>query len=152
MKVRDAMSRDAETVRSSQTIQEVAARMDRQGIGYFPVCDRGRLVGIITDRDITCRLVADGRDPVVTKVHDVMSKGVACCFDDDTLEAAAQLMQQNRIRRLPVVDRQEHLVGVLSLTDLVRWVPSRLTVELLEAVSRAAPLSVTINPTAQILE
>ncbi len=150
MKVRDAMSRDAETVRSSQPIQEVAARMDRQGIGYFPVCDRGRLVGIITDRDITCRLVADGREPAVTKVHDIMSKGVAYCFDDDTLEAAAQLMQQNRIRRIPVVDRQEHLVGVLSLTDLVRWIPSRLTVELLEAVSREAPLSVTINPTAQL--
>lgn len=143
MKVRDAMSRDVETVRSSQAIKEVAARMDRQGIGYFPVCDQHRLIGIITDRDITCRLVADGRDPVHTKVRDIMSKGVAYCFDDDTLTAAVQLMEQNRIRRIPIVDRQEHLVGVLSLSDVARVAPSHLTAELLEAVSRDTPLSVT---------
>ena len=152
MKVRDAMSRDVESVPSSIAIKDVAMRMDRQGIGYFPVCDRNRLVGIITDRDITCRLVADGRDPVHTKVGDIMSKAVAYCFDDDTVTGAIQLMEQNRIRRIPVIDRHEHLVGVLSLPDVARAAPSRLTAELLEAVSREIPLSVTINPTAQILK
>jgi len=151
MKVRDAMSKDVETVRSNQSIKEVAARMDRHGIGYFPVCDQGRLVGIVTDRDVTCRLVADGLDPVRTRVRDIMSKGVVYCFDGDTVTAAIQLMEQNRIRRIPVVDRQEHLVGILSLTDVARAVPSRLTAELLGAVSREAPRSVTINPTEPIL-
>jgi len=151
MKVRDAMSKDVATVRSGLSIKELAARMDRQGIGYFPVADQGRLVGIITDRDVTCRSVADGRDPVRTKVRDIMSKGVAYCFDDDTLSAAVQLMEQNRIRRIPVLDHKEHLVGVLSLTDVARVAPGRLTAELLEAVSREAPLSITIDPTAPIL-
>jgi CBS domain-containing protein len=152
MKVREAMSRDVETVRSSQSIEEIAGQMDRKGIGYFPVCEHGSLVGIITDRDITCRVVADRRRPEVTKVAEVMSKGVAYCFEDDNLATAIQLMEQNRIRRIPVLDHKEHLVGLLSLTDLARHAPQRLTAEVLEAVSRDAPLSVTINPAAGISE
>lgn len=151
MKVHEVMSRDVETVRPSQSVKDIAQRMDRQGIGYFPVCDKGRLMGIITDRDITCRLVADARNPAVTKARDIMSKGVAYCFDDDDLSAAILLMEQNRIRRIPVLDRKEHLVGILSLTDLVRKAPHRLSAELIEAVSREPPLSVTINPAAELL-
>jgi CBS domain-containing protein len=150
MKVSQAMSRDVETVRSGQTIKDVAQRMDRQGIGYFPVCDRGRLVGIITDRDVTCRVVADARDPAATKVRDIMSKAVAYCFEDDEFEAAVRLMEQNRIRRIPILDRREHLVGILSLTDVARMAPHRLTAALVEAVSRETPLSVTLNPAAEI--
>lgn len=151
MRVREAMSSGVQAVRPSQTVMEVARRMRRQGIGYFPVGDRGRLVGIITDRDITCRVVAEERDPGTTKVRDVMSKGVAYCFDDDDLVTAVQLMEQNRVRRLPVKDRTERLVGILSLTDVARHAPHRLTTDILEAVSREAPLSVTIDPTAGIL-
>lgn len=150
MKVHQVMSRDVETVRPNQSVKDIARRMDRQGIGYFPVCDKGGLVGIITDRDITCRLVADAQDPASTKVRDIMSKGVAYCFDDDDLSAAVQLMEQNRIRRIPVLDRKEHLVGVLSLTDVARKAPHRLTAALIEAVSRETPLSVTINPGAEL--
>ncbi|HXZ01226.1 MAG TPA: CBS domain-containing protein [Stellaceae bacterium] len=149
MKVHEVMSRDVETVRPTQSIKDVAQRMDRQGIGYFPVCDKRGLIGIITDRDITCRLVADTQDPTVTKVRDIMSKGVAYCFEDDDLSAAVQLMEQNRIRRIPVLDRNEHLVGILSLTDLARKAPHRLTAALVEAVSRESPLSVTIDSAAE---
>jgi len=152
MKVRDAMSPDVETARSNQSVKEVAERMQKQGIGYFPICDRGRLVGIVTDRDIMCRIVAEGRDAAATRLRDIMTKGVAYCFDDDDLATAIQLMEQNCIRRLPVVDHREHLVGILSLTDLARHAPSRLTAEVLEAISRETPLSVTINPTSGILE
>lgn len=148
MKVGTAMSPDVETVRSSQLVEAVAQRMAKKGIGYFPVCDRGLLVGVITDRDITCRVVADGRRADLTKVGEVMSKGVAYCFVDDDLTTAIHLMEQNRIRRIPVLDHDDRLLGVLSLTDVARHAPHRLTADILEAASREAPLSVTINPTA----
>ncbi len=151
MKVHDVMSPDVETVRPNQSVKESAERMHKQAIGYFPVCDHGRLTGIITDRDITCRVVAEGRDPL-TKAGDIMSKAVAYCFDDDNLTTAIQLMEQNRIRRIPVVDHHEHLVGILSVTDIARQAPHRLTAEVLEAVTRETPLSVTINPMAGILK
>jgi CBS-domain-containing membrane protein len=151
MKVSQAMSRDVETVRSSQSIKDIAQQMYKLGIGYFPVCDKGRLVGIVTDRDITCRVVAEERDPGTTKARDVMSKAVAYCFDDDDFTTAVHLMKQNRVRRIPVLDRKEHLVGILSLTDVARLAPHRLTAELVEAVSRETPLSVTINPAAEIM-
>jgi CBS domain-containing protein len=152
MKVKDVMAPDVETVRPNQSVKEIAQRMARQAIGYFPVCERNRLLGIVTDRDITCRAVADGRDPMATKVREVMSKAVAYCFDDDDLAAAIHLMEQNRIRRIPVLDHGERLVGILSLTDIAQRAPRRLTAELVEAVSRETPLSVTINPAADILE
>jgi CBS domain-containing protein len=150
MKVQEVMGRDIETVRPTQSVKDVAQRMDRQGIGYFPVCDKRGLVGVVTDRDITCRLVADARDPVATKIREIMTKGVAYCFDDDDLAAAVRLMEQNRIRRIPVLDRNEHLVGVLSLSDVARNAPQRLTAELIEAVLRETPLSVTITPAAEL--
>jgi CBS domain-containing protein len=148
MKVREAMSQNVETVRSKATVEDLAQRMAKRGIGYFPVCDRGLLVGVITDRDITCRVVADRRRAEMTRVADIMSKGVAYCFADDDLTKAIHLMEQNRIRRIPVLDHNDHLVGVLSLTDVAHRAPHRLTAEILEAVSREAPLSVTINPMA----
>jgi CBS domain-containing protein len=151
MKVKEIMVPDVETVHPDQSIREIAQRTAHQGIGYFPVTDHGRLVGIVTDRDITCRVVADGRDPVATRLREIMSKGVAYCFDQDELDAAVLLMEQNRIRRIPVLDRAEHLVGILSLTDIARKAPNRLTAALVEAVVRDVPLSVTINPAAGIM-
>jgi CBS domain-containing protein len=151
MKAGQAMSRDVETVHPNRSIKDIAQQMFKLRIGYFPVCDKGRLVGILTDRDITCRVVAEERDPGTTKVRDVMSKAVAYCFDDDEFTMAVHLMEQNRIRRIPVLDRKEHLVGILSLTDVARLAPHRLTAALMEAVSRETPLSVTINPAAEIM-
>jgi CBS domain-containing protein len=152
MKVRDIMSADVEVARPNQSAKDVAERMRQQGIGYFPVCDHGRLVGIITDRDIVCRIVATGRDASSTKLRDIMSKGAAYCFDDDDLTTAVQLMEQNRIRRIPVIGHDEHLLGILSLTDVARHAPSRLTADIVVAVSSERPLSVTINPASEILE
>ena len=145
MKVHEVMARDVETVRPGQSIKEVAQRMDRQGIGCFPVCNKDGLVGIITDRDITCRLVADAGDPVTAKVRDIMSEAVTCCGEDDELAAAVALMERHRIRRIPVLDRQERLVGILSLSDIAQKAPHRLTAALVEAVSREGPLSVTLR-------
>jgi CBS domain-containing protein len=151
MKVRELMSQDAETIRSSLSAKAAAERMAVNGVGYFPVTERGRLVGVVTDRDIACRIVAEDRDPKATKVADIMSKAVAYCFDDDELDEAVHLMEQNRVRRLPVLDRKEHLVGIVSLSDVALHAPHHLTAEILEAVTRDTPLSVTINPLSNIL-
>lgn len=150
MKVGEAMVRDIATIAPNAPIIDAAQRMARGNIGYFPVCEHGRLIGVITDRDITCRAVAD-RGKTRKTVFDVMSKGVAYCFDDDNLTTAIRLMEENRIRRIPVLDRDEHLVGVLSLTDIARHAPQRLTAEILEAVSRELPLSITLNPAGDLL-
>ncbi|HUZ75383.1 MAG TPA: CBS domain-containing protein [Stellaceae bacterium] len=151
MKVRDVMSPDVETIRSTTSAKAAADRMAKNGIGYLPVTERGRLIGIVTDRDIACRVVAEDRDPKTTKVADIMSKGIAYCFDDDELTEAVHLMEENRVRRLPVLDRKEHLVGILSLSDVAKHAPQHLTAEILDAVTRDVPLSVTINPLANIL-
>jgi CBS domain-containing protein len=151
MKVREIMSADVETIRSTHSAKAAADRMATNGLGYLPVTDRGRLVGIVTDRDIACRVVAEDRDPKTTKIADIMSKGVAYCFDDDELATAVHLMEKNRVRRLPVLDRKEHLAGILSLSDVARHAPHHLTAEILDAVTRDTPLSVTLNPLANIL-
>jgi len=151
VKVREVMSPDVETIRSNLTAYAAAGHMAKNGLGYLPVTVRGKLAGIVTDRDIACRVVAEDRDPKATAVADIMSKGVAYCFDDDELAAAVHLMEKNRVRRLPVLDRKEHLVGILSLSDVARSAPHHLTAEILDAVTRDTPLSVTINPLANIL-
>ncbi len=152
MKVREVMSPYVETARPNQFVNELAERMQKQRVGYFPVCDRHRLVGIITDRDIVCRIVAEGRDASATKLAEIMTKGVAYCFDDDDLTSAVMLMEQNRIRRIPVVDHREHLVGILSLTDIARHAPQQLTTKVLESISQGTPMSVTTNPAADMLK
>jgi CBS domain-containing protein len=151
MHVRDVMSRDVESIRTTLTAKAAAERMATNGIGYLPVSDHGNLVGIVTDRDIACRIVAEDRDPKTTNVRDIMSKGVAYCFDDDDLAAAVHLLEKNRVRRLPVLDRKEHLVGILSLSDVAQHAPHHLTAKILDAITRDTPLSVTINPSANIL-
>jgi CBS domain-containing protein len=148
MKVRDVMSCDVETVRSSLSAKAAADRMAKNGIGYLPVKDGDRLVGVLTDRDIACRIVAEDRDPRATKVAEIMSESVAYCFEDDELKEAVDIMKQNRVRRLPVLDQKEHLVGILSASDVALRAPHHLTAEIIEAVTRDTPLRVTINPLA----
>ena len=87
-------------------------------IGALPVCDGDRLVGMITDRDITLRLVAEGLNPMATHAEDCMSRGVIWCFEDDSIEQAQELMRKRQIRRLPVISREKRLVGILAVGDL----------------------------------
>src|SRR5262249_2400898 len=118
MWVRDLMTRDVECVWPDDTLQEAALKMKELDVGPLPVCDYDRVVGMLTDRDITIRAVAEGRDPRSTRVRDVMTQNVVACSDDDPVEEAAQLMQERQIRRLLVLDRDRRLVGILSLGDL----------------------------------
>ena len=136
MKIRDMLTKDPHVIRPDAMISEAAKMMKHHDIGMLPVCDGQRLVGSITDRDLTVRAVAVARDPLSTKVRDVMTPSVFRCFDDQGIEEAAQLMEQKQIRRLPIVNRDKQLVGIISLGDLaLRSQNEQLAEEVLESVS-----------------
>lgn len=119
MKVGDCMTRNVEIANPEQSIREVAQMMGRLDAGVMPVGDNDRLVGMITDRDIAVRGVALGKGPDA-RVRDVMSREVKYCFDDDDVELVLDNMGDLQVRRLPVVNRDKRLVGIVSLGDLAR--------------------------------
>ncbi|ASS89332.1 MAG: CBS domain-containing protein [Bacillaceae bacterium] len=115
-KIRDIMSSNVISVSSNQTVQEAAQLMRQHNVGAIPVADNGQLKGIITDRDITLRSTAQGKNESTT-VAEVMSTNPVCCSPDASLQEAAQIMAQNQIRRLPVVENNQ-VVGMVALGDL----------------------------------
>lgn len=117
MKVREAMTSDVRMVRPDQTIRDAAHLMAELDIGALPVEDNDRLVGMITDRDIAVRAIAEGRGPD-TSVREVMSREIKYCYEDQSVEEVTQNMGELRVRRLPVLSREKRLVGILSLGDL----------------------------------
>ena len=135
MKVRDVMTSSVQTVRPDQTAQEAASFMLNADAGSIPVTDEGKLVGMITDRDIAIRGIAKGSGPD-TLVRDLMSSDVICARDDDDIADAASRMSEAQVRRLPVVDRDEQLCGIVSLGDLSREADSDCASEALEGVSQ----------------
>ena len=118
MQLRDVMSRDVEVVRADATLQEAAQRMKARNIGYVLIAEGEQSLGIVTDRDMTVRVAAEGRDPTTTKVREVMTPVLICCFEDDDIAAAVRCMKEQQIRHLAVLDRNKHLVGVISLYAL----------------------------------
>ena len=137
MKIKEVMTRAVETVRPDQSIQEAAAKMKSLDVGPMPVTDGDRLVGMLTDRDIVIRAVADGRDARTTKVRDAMTSDVACCKEDDDVKDAAKTMKDRQIRRLVVVDSAQKVCGIVSLGDIaVDTHNDRMSGDVLEQVSR----------------
>lgn len=135
-KLSDIMTRDVKVLPPSSTVQEAAEQMRQQDVGALPVCDGKKLLGMITDRDIAIRSSAKGQDPSATKITDVMSADVTWCFDDATIEEATRTMQSKQIRRLPVVDRNKQLVGIVALADVANSaVSDRVKSDSLEGVS-----------------
>jgi CBS domain-containing protein len=135
MNVSDAMTRDVQIANPDQTIQQAAKLMAAIDAGSLPVGDKDRLVGMITDRDIAIRAIADGKGPD-TKVRDVMSKDVKYCFEDETVEAVSRNMGDQQLRRLPVVSRDKRLVGILSLGDVATTRDSGHAGQALKGISR----------------
>ena len=136
MQVKDIMTRGAECIAPEAPLDKTAERMKDLDVGSLPVCDHGRLVGMITDRDITVRATSMSLDPATTKVADVMTPGIAFCFEDHDVSEAAAIMKAKQIRRLPVLDHNQHLVGIVSLGDLaVQTGDDALSGETLEKVS-----------------
>lgn len=119
MKIRDAMTPDVHMVRPDQTVRDAARLMAQMDIGSLPVQDNDRLVGMITDRDIAVRGVAQGKG-ADARVSEVMSNEIKYCYEDQTVEEVTRNMGEQRLRRLPVMNRDKRLVGILSLSDLAR--------------------------------
>jgi CBS domain-containing protein len=136
MLVREAMSRDVKTVNPEQPIQEAARLMLDTDIGALPVGENDRLVGMITDRDIAVRGVAAGKSPSAC-VREVMTREVRYCFDDEEAAHVARNMAEEKIRRLPVVDRDKRLVGILALADLATLAKTGLATAALSGISQA---------------
>ena len=119
MKIREIMTMQVEVIRPTDTIFDAAKKMRDLNVGVLPVCAGRRLEGMITDRDITIRAVAEGRNPGNTLVMDIMTPDVIYCFDDDNTEHVEQIMMGYQVRRLPVVTREKkELAGIISLGDL----------------------------------
>ena len=135
MKVCDVMSRDVQVASPTQTIRDAAQIMAKIDAGVLPVGDNDRLVGMITDRDIAIRAVAEGKSPT-TKVSDIMSDEVLYCFDDQDLDEVAQNMSEMKVRRLPVVNRDKRLVGIISIGDLARNEDATTTGETVSSISQ----------------
>jgi CBS domain-containing protein len=122
-KVHEIMHRDVRQIDVDACLTDAAKKMRDMNIGCLPVWQDDKLVGIITDRDVACRAVAKARDPSTTTVGDIMSKDVAFCFEDQSAMEAALIMEKRKVRRLPVLDREKHPAGILTLSDLAKNAP-----------------------------
>jgi CBS domain-containing protein len=139
MQIREIMTREPVVIGPDMVLKEAAGRMRDLDSGVMPVGQNDRLVGMLTDRDITIRATAAGKDPNQTRVEEVMTPDVVYCFDDDDAVAAANIMEEHQLRRLIVLNRDKRLVGILSLGDLaVHAADDRLAGEVAEAVSEPA--------------
>ena len=117
--ISEIMSRDVRTISPQENIRKAAQLMDELNVGAIPVCDGDRLIGMVTDRDITVRATSAGETPEDTMVRDVMSVGVKTCFDDQPVNEVMDQMRDEQIRRIPVVDHEtRNLVGIVSLGDV----------------------------------
>jgi len=136
MLVSEVMTRRVECVHPDANLQEVAAKMKSLDIGPIPVCDNDRLVGMVTDRDITVRATAEGEDPKVIRARDIMTPEVVWCFEDEDVSEASRKMKEKQVRRLVVLNRDKRLVGIVSLGDLAMETgDEKLAGKTLEAVS-----------------
>jgi CBS domain-containing protein len=136
MELREVMTRDVEVVASDAPLRDAAAKMKQLDIGMIPVCDGDRLRGMLSDRDITVRATAEGKDPTKTKVSEIMSTEIVYCLEDQEVEEAVSLMEARQIRRLPVLNQDKRLVGIVSLGDIAVHVGDReLAGETLQEIS-----------------
>ena len=141
MKIREIMTPAVQCVRPGDNLVEAAGVMRELDVGVVPVCDNHELVGMLTDRDIAVRAVAEGCDPNRTFVRDVMSPHVVFVYEDDDIDAVVKLMEEHQVRRAPVMNREQKLTGIVSLGDIAVDASSDLSAEALREVSRpAAPV------------
>ena len=136
MKLSEIMTREVEIIQPDDTLQAAAQKMRDRDIGFLPVCDGESLMGVLSDRDLTIRALADGMDINVMLGRDLMTTPAIYCFDDQDVKEAAKIMEENQIRRLVVLSRDDkRLVGVVSLGDLARNGITDLSGQVLQRVS-----------------
>ena len=136
MNAKDLMSKKPEFLSPQGTLKQAANQMRSHDYGFIPVGENDRLVGVVTDRDLAIRAVAEGRDPNKTTVGDIMTKGVHFCFETDDLETVVHKMEEWKIRRLIVLDKNKRMTGIISLGDIaVKGKNPELCNELTDAVA-----------------
>lgn len=136
MRVADVMTRDVTLVSPDQSIIDAAKMMAECDCGSLPVQENDRLVGMVTDRDIVVRALAQGKTD--SKVRDVMSTDIKYCFEDDDIDDVAHNMGDLQIRRLPVVDKNKRLVGIVSLGDITHTADTEIAGEALSSITEKA--------------
>jgi len=122
--IQEVMTPDVQTISSQETVQRAAQLMDELNVGAIPVVDDGKLIGMVTDRDITVRSVAVGQDPTSTRVNEVMSTDVRTCTVEQSVDDVLAQMADVQIRRVPVVDADGQIIGIVSLGDVVTKAPA----------------------------
>ena len=136
MKLKEIMTSNIEVIHPSDTLQTAAQKMRDRDIGFLPVCDGDRLIGVLTDRDLITRALAEGTDSKAMLGRDLVTSPAIYCFDDQSVDEAAKLMHDNQIRRLVVLHRgDKRMVGVASLGDLAVTVDDKLSGEVLQSIS-----------------
>jgi CBS domain-containing protein len=136
MKLSEIMTRQVEVIQPDDTLQAAAKKMRDRNIGFLPVCDGETLMGVLSDRDLTIRALADGMDAGIMLARDLMTTPTIYCFDDQDVSEAARIMEENQIRRLVVLSREDkRLAGVVSLGDLARNGTTELSGKVLRKVS-----------------
>jgi CBS domain-containing protein len=139
MQLKELMTPNVEVIHPDASLQEAAQKMKGLDVGPLPVCTGDRLEGMLTDRDIAVRAVAEGRDPRTTKAHEVMTSEVVYAFEDQDVAEATRLMEQHQIRRVVVLNRTKQLVGIVSIGDLaVHTGDERQAGKTLERISEPA--------------
>lgn len=133
MLVKEIMTHRMESILPTATLREAARKMRDLNIGSLPVTENGKLIGMVTDRDICCRGVADDFDPIRTEVREIMSRDIAFCFSYDTVNDAVRQMGQRHIRRLAVLNSDKTMAGILSVDDLAHF-SRQLAGEVLDTV------------------
>ncbi len=135
MKVKQAMHKGAVWVDPGTPVSEIAKTMQKNDIGAIPVGENDRLIGMVTDRDIVCRGLSNGRDLAKLTARDVMTAGITYCTEAEEVEDALLIMESKRVRRLPVINDKKRLVGMLSLGDISHACPHNLTGEVVKAIA-----------------
>src|SRR5512140_1558561 len=136
MKVKEAMHKGVDWVDPDTPVIDLAKLMRQHDIGAIPIGQNERLIGMVTDRDIVCKgLAEDSFDPRRATARDVMTPGIHCCREDDDLAKAVRHMEELKVRRLPVINKSKRMVGILSLGDVSRSAPSDLLSEIIKSVS-----------------
>jgi CBS domain-containing protein len=136
MKVKDVMHKGVEWVGPDTPVTELARLMHKHDVGAIPIGEKDRLIGMVTDRDIVCKGLADDSfDVRSATARDVMTPGIHCCRDDDDLAKAVEHMEGLKVRRLPVINKSKRMVGLLSLGDLSQSAPRDLLAECLKSLA-----------------
>jgi CBS domain-containing protein len=139
VKLNEIMTKDVQVIHPDETLQAAAQKMRDHDIGFLPVCEGDRLVGVVTDRDLALRGIAAGVNSKAMLGRDLMTSPIIYCFDDQDVEEAAKLMEEHQIRRVAVLSRDEkRLVGVVSLGDIANNGTKEMSAEVLQSVSEPA--------------